>query len=115
MPTYAASRFTNLLFQQTRHVAPQYQRTSSRTKSLELHRTSSLIIPQPERYDIMEVQCQCGAVSFTTPTPEPIALYHCHCTQCRKQSASAFGTSAIFSAEGIFPLSPDLEAKLGTW
>ena len=23
-------------------------------------------------------------------------MYHCHCTDCRKQSGSAFGTSAIF-------------------
>jgi hypothetical protein len=23
-------------------------------------------------------------------------MWHCHCTDCRKQSASAFGTSAIF-------------------
>ncbi|KAF2196698.1 hypothetical protein GQ43DRAFT_243100 [Delitschia confertaspora ATCC 74209] len=44
----------------------------------------------------MDGSCQCGAVKFTTPTPSPSILYHCHCTDCRKQSASAFGTSAIF-------------------
>ncbi|KAF2835158.1 hypothetical protein M501DRAFT_942603 [Patellaria atrata CBS 101060] len=44
----------------------------------------------------MEVSCQCGACHFTTPTAEPLNLYHCHCVECRKQSASAFGTSAIF-------------------
>lgn len=44
----------------------------------------------------MQVSCQCGAVHFKTPTPTPIKLYHCHCTQCRHQSASAFGTSAAF-------------------
>jgi hypothetical protein len=44
----------------------------------------------------MEGSCQCGAVKFTTPAAIPSALYICHCTECRKQSASAFGTSAIF-------------------
>ncbi|KAF2019784.1 hypothetical protein BU24DRAFT_127196 [Aaosphaeria arxii CBS 175.79] len=44
----------------------------------------------------MNGSCQCGAVTFTTPTPTPTRLYHCHCIDCRKQSASAFGTSAIF-------------------
>ncbi|KAF2795851.1 hypothetical protein K505DRAFT_348337 [Melanomma pulvis-pyrius CBS 109.77] len=44
----------------------------------------------------MNVSCQCGAISFTTPTPKPIKIFHCHCLDCRKQSSSAFGTSAIF-------------------
>lgn len=63
----------------------------------------------------MDVKCQCGAVHFRTSTPAPIDLYHCHCLECRKQSASAFGTSAIFPAAGIFPLSPSLSAHLGLW
>ncbi|KAI1505196.1 Mss4-like protein [Biscogniauxia marginata] len=58
------------------------------------------------------VRCQCGDVSFPTPTAKPITLYHCHCTECQKQSASAFGTSAIYTAAGLFPLAPELEAKL---
>ncbi|RYC54724.1 hypothetical protein CHU98_g11479, partial [Xylaria longipes] len=44
----------------------------------------------------MEARCQCGAVRFTTPLPKPLALYICHCAECRRQSSSAFGTSAIF-------------------
>lgn len=63
----------------------------------------------------MQVACQCGAVSFTTPAPAPLGLHHCHCTECRKQSASAYGTSAVFPAAGLFPLSADLAAKLGLW
>lgn len=54
----------------------------------------------------MEASCQCGAVSFKTPLPKPLALYICHCSACRRQTSSAFGTSAIFPR---FPL-PD--AKL---
>ncbi|KAI0390620.1 Mss4-like protein [Xylariaceae sp. FL0594] len=44
----------------------------------------------------MEARCQCGAVRFKTPIPKPLALYICHCAECRRQSSSAFGTSAIF-------------------
>ncbi|KAI0150898.1 Mss4-like protein [Pestalotiopsis sp. NC0098] len=49
----------------------------------------------------MEAHCQCGAVSFKTPMPKPLALYICHCAECRRQTSSAFGTSAIFPR---FPL-----------
>ncbi|KAL7897004.1 Mss4-like protein [Trichoderma sp. SZMC 28014] len=44
----------------------------------------------------MDARCQCGAVSFKTPLPEPLALYICHCSECKKQTGSAFGTSAIY-------------------
>lgn len=63
----------------------------------------------------MKVTCQCGSVEFDILQTSPLALYHCHCTQCQKQSASAFGTSATFSAEDVFPLSQDLHAKLQLW
>lgn len=36
--------------------------------------------------------CQCGAVRYESGG-EPLALYVCHCLECRKQSASAFGMS----------------------
>lgn len=44
----------------------------------------------------MEGRCQCGAVRFTTPLPQPLKLYICHCLECRRQSSSAYGISAIF-------------------
>ncbi|KAK5992890.1 hypothetical protein PT974_06313 [Cladobotryum mycophilum] len=44
----------------------------------------------------MNARCQCGAVTFKTPLPEPLALYICHCNECKRQTGSAFGTSAIF-------------------
>ncbi|OTA68354.1 hypothetical protein K449DRAFT_386665 [Hypoxylon sp. EC38] len=44
----------------------------------------------------MDARCQCGAVSFKTPLEKPLALYICHCAECRRQTSSAFGTSAIF-------------------
>jgi hypothetical protein len=84
--------------------------------NLEFHRRKSLqrsfstTIPPK-----MKVECQCGTVSFVTKSPKPVSVYHCHCTECQKQSSSAFGTSAIFPASELFPLSDDLRAKLGMW
>jgi hypothetical protein len=42
--------------------------------------------------------CQCGGVRYALAeaSPDaPWAVYVCHCTECRKQSASAFGISVI--------------------
>ncbi|KAJ6441400.1 KR domain-containing protein [Purpureocillium lavendulum] len=61
------------------------------------------------------VHCQCGAVSFRASRPEPLALYFCHCTECRRQSSSAFGASAIFPAAGMWPLPPAQADRLGMW
>lgn len=36
--------------------------------------------------------CQCGSIRYGC-ADVPIRLYVCHCTECRKQSASAFGIS----------------------
>ncbi|ORY70216.1 glutathione-dependent formaldehyde-activating [Pseudomassariella vexata] len=44
----------------------------------------------------MDCRCQCGDIDFKTPLAKPLALYICHCSECRRQSSSAFGTSAIF-------------------
>ncbi|OQN97607.1 hypothetical protein B0A48_16471 [Cryoendolithus antarcticus] len=63
----------------------------------------------------MDVKCQCGHIAFQTPTATPITVYHCHCTECRVQSASAFGTSAIFPSAGFLPLSEDLRSRLKVW
>jgi hypothetical protein len=54
--------------------------------------------------------CQCGAIRYEiTATPE--ALYICHCRECRKQSASAFGVS-LFVPRAGFRL---LQGKVKTW
>ncbi|KAF4980377.1 hypothetical protein FZEAL_3607 [Fusarium zealandicum] len=62
-----------------------------------------------------KIQCQCGAVQLTASTPKPIDVYCCHCIECQKQSSSAFGTSAIFPADGMWPLPGDVRAQLGLW
>ncbi len=38
--------------------------------------------------------CQCGALRYEITAP-PREIYVCHCTECRRQSASAFGISVI--------------------
>jgi hypothetical protein len=37
-------------------------------------------------------RCQCGQVRYES-AGEALALYICHCLECRRQSASAFGMS----------------------
>jgi hypothetical protein len=41
--------------------------------------------------------CQCGAVRYECDAV-PLALYVCHCTECRHQSSSAFGMSLTMPA-----------------
>jgi len=41
--------------------------------------------------------CQCGAVRYEV-SAEPLEVYVCHCRECQKQSASAFGISVIVPA-----------------
>ncbi|MEO3431929.1 GFA family protein [Inquilinus sp. CAU 1745] len=38
--------------------------------------------------------CQCGAIRYALDRP-PQEIYVCHCRECRKQSASAFGISVM--------------------
>jgi hypothetical protein len=54
--------------------------------------------------------CQCGAVRYIV-SATPLAVYICHCRECRKQSASAFGVSVIVPADS-FKLT---QGKLAVW
>jgi hypothetical protein len=44
--------------------------------------------------------CQCGEVRYEI-SGEPLALYVCHCRECQKQSASAFGMSLEVPRAGL--------------
>jgi len=44
--------------------------------------------------------CQCGAVRYEI-AGAPLELYACHCRECRKQSASAFGISVIVRSADV--------------
>ena len=48
--------------------------------------------------------CQCGALRYRVEG-EPVAVGICHCTQCQKQSGSAFGMSFIVRKEAFRLLS----------
>ena len=61
------------------------------------------------------MSCQCGYISFRTPGPTPLGMAHCHCTDCQKQSSSAFGTSAYFPSNKVFPLPAELEEKFSSF
>ena len=59
-----------------------------------------------------KIQCQCGAITIYASLPKPLSVYCCHCLECQKQSSSAFGTSAIFPAAGMWPLDPSTLSQL---
>jgi hypothetical protein len=44
--------------------------------------------------------CQCGAARYEV-SDEPLQIYVCHCRECRRQSASAFGISVIVRARTL--------------
>jgi hypothetical protein len=54
--------------------------------------------------------CQCGAVRYEAAAA-PLAVHVCHCRECQKQSASAFGISVIVPRQA-FRL---LQGEIGTW
>lgn len=45
-------------------------------------------------------QCQCGEIRYES-AEESLALYICHCRECQKQSASAFGISLDVPRSGF--------------
>lgn len=42
--------------------------------------------------------CQCGEVRYEI-TCEPTVVYTCHCTECQRQSGSAFAMAAVIPTE----------------
>ena len=44
--------------------------------------------------------CLCGAVRYEI-TGEPHVTYACHCTDCRRQSGSAFGLTIVVTADQL--------------
>lgn len=47
--------------------------------------------------------CQCGQIRYEIRS-EPLTLYACHCTECQKQSSSAFGMSMPVPREAFMIL-----------
>jgi hypothetical protein len=44
--------------------------------------------------------CQCGSVRYEI-TANPLAVYVCHCTECQRQSGSAFALSLAVAREAL--------------
>lgn len=42
----------------------------------------------------LDGRCMCGAITYTCDTEDPIMTGICHCTECRRQSGSAFSVIA---------------------
>jgi len=53
--------------------------------------------------------CQCGRVRYRITAP-PLSVYACHCTECQRQSGSAFALSMPVAREAI-----DLEGAPSSW
>ena len=51
--------------------------------------------------DLLSGGCQCGAVRYDIDSAHIQKLYCCHCTECRRQSSSAFGMSLIINRVGF--------------
>jgi hypothetical protein len=45
-------------------------------------------------------RCQCGEIRYES-VGDVVALYVCHCSECQKQSASAFGMSLEVPSAGL--------------
>jgi len=45
-------------------------------------------------------RCQCAALRYSVSAP-PLMIYACHCTNCQKQTGSAFVLSATISEEAV--------------
>lgn len=52
--------------------------------------------------------CQCGVVRYEV-TSSPLNLFICHCRDCKKQSTSAFGISAMFITADVHLLGGELK------
>jgi hypothetical protein len=55
--------------------------------------------------------CQCGKVRSSSEGAV-LALYICHCRECQKQSASAFGMSLQVPRSGLQVISGSLDSGL---
>jgi len=44
--------------------------------------------------------CQCGRIRYEL-LAEPLTIYACHCSECQKQSSSAFGMSMPVPREAV--------------
>ena len=58
--------------------------------------------------EAMDGGCQCGSVRYRIEGPA-LGLAVCHCTECQRQSGSAFGMSLAVAADSFRLLSGELK------
>lgn len=62
---------------------------------------------------MLDGRCACGAVSYSMKT-KPIVVHCCHCSECQRQTGSAFVLNAIIEAERVTVEGPVIETTLET-
>jgi hypothetical protein len=60
--------------------------------------------------EVFEGGCQCGSVRYRV-TGQALTLFACHCKECQRQSASAFGMALWVRTSSVALLSGELK----TW
>ena len=58
--------------------------------------------------ETFEGQCQCGEVTYRV-VGTPVTLFACHCTECQRQSSSAFGMALWVRHADVRLLSGELK------
>ena len=59
--------------------------------------------------EVFEGGCQCGNISYRVEG-ESVNLFVCHCTECQKQTSSAFGMALWISNYEIKSLTGQLQS-----
>lgn len=59
--------------------------------------------------DVIEGGCNCGAVRYRLDA-KPLAVIACHCSNCRRQSGSAFSVNLVTKAKALV-----IEGELGIY
>ncbi|WP_446686727.1 GFA family protein [Pseudohalocynthiibacter aestuariivivens] len=62
---------------------------------------------------MLKGQCGCGAVTYSMSS-KPICVHCCHCSECQKQTGSAFVLNAIIEADRVEFDGPIVENTLPT-
>lgn len=63
--------------------------------------------------ETFEGQCQCGEVKYRV-VGTPVTLFACHCTECQRQSSSAFGMALWVRDADVQSLSGELKEWIRT-
>jgi hypothetical protein len=63
--------------------------------------------------EVFEGNCQCGSVAYRV-TGRTATLFACHCTECQRQSSSAFGMALWVKDPSVELISGDMKEWIRT-